>query len=485
MKKTSSKTTTNTSGTSKSNGATAEPQQKQSTKRSATTTTTAKTSASKSSSSSLSSSSASSNNRSSSLASSSSNPHNKQADMKSSNSSSSKKTEDKAYRGKILPGIVIKANGVSYRADRIIGHGSFGVVFQATTLGSNEVVAIKKVLQDRQFKNRELPVMQELTHPNVVALKNHFFTHGDQHKDEVYLNLVLEYVPETVYRVARHYTKIKQRIPYIYVKLYMYQLARSLAYVHSLGICHRDIKPQNLLVDPQTGELKLCDFGSAKKLIAGQDNVAYICSRYYRAPELIFGSKRYTTTIDVWSMGCVMAELLLGQPLFLGESGVDQLVEIIKVLGTPTREQIQCMNEHYTEFNFPLIKARPWNKIFRPRTPPEALDLISQVLKYEPDQRLTPWQICAHPFFDELRDQSARLPNGRPLPDNLFNFTRQGWSLFSLSLCRFFLSALCYAFVLVPLCSFFFVFAFRAFYFSPFLYRFVADHLFASFKYNE
>ena len=168
----------------------------------------------------------------------------------------------------------------------------------------------------------------------------------------MYLNLVLEYVPETVYRASRHYAKLKQPMPMLQIKLYMYQLMRSLAYIHSVGICHRDIKPQNLLLNPSTGVLKLCDFGSAKILVAGEPNVSYICSRYYRVPELIFGATNYTgafpshtslsraqlpdsTCPDIWSTGCVMAELMLGQPLFPGESGIDQLVEIIKVLGTP------------------------------------------------------------------------------------------------------------------------------------------------------
>jgi glycogen synthase kinase 3 beta len=157
----------------------------------------------------------------------------------------------------------------------------------------------------------------------------------------------------------------------------MYQLFRSLAYIHSLGICHRDIKPQNLLLDPSTGILKLCDFGSAKILVPGEPNVSYICSRYYRAPELIFGATDYSPSIDVWSSGCVMAELFLGQPLFPGESGVDQLVEIIKVLGTPTKEQIRAMNPNYTEFKFPSIKAHSWNKIFRGKAGNDALDLIA------------------------------------------------------------------------------------------------------------
>jgi nuclear cap-binding protein subunit 1 len=109
--------------------------------------------------------------------------------------------------------------------------------------------------------------------------------------------LVLEYVPETVYRASRYFNKMKTTMPMLEVKLYIYQLFRSLAYIHSRGICHRDIKPQNLLLDPNTGVLKLCDFGSAKILIENEPNVSYICSRYYRAPELIFGATNYTTKI--------------------------------------------------------------------------------------------------------------------------------------------------------------------------------------------
>lgn len=116
--------------------------------------------------------------------------------------------------------------------------------------------------------------------------------------------------------------------------------------------------------------------GSMQVLVRGEPNISYICSRYYRAPELIFGATDYTTAIDVWSVGCVVAELLLGQPLFPGESGVDQLVEIIKVLGTPSREEIHAMNPNYTEFKFPQIKAHPWTKVFSKRMPPDAVDLV-------------------------------------------------------------------------------------------------------------
>jgi glycogen synthase kinase 3 beta len=181
------------------------------------------------------------------------------------------------------------SNTISYSADRIIGNGSFGVVFQATMVQSGEIVAIKKVLQDKRFKNRELQIMRQLKHPNIVDLKHCFFSNGDK-PDELYLNLVLEYVPETVYRIGRLYQRSKQPMPLIYIKLYVYQLCRSLAHIHALRICHRDIKPQNLLVDNVSHRLALCDFGSAKVLVSGEPNVAYICSRYYRAPELIFGA---------------------------------------------------------------------------------------------------------------------------------------------------------------------------------------------------
>jgi len=331
--------------------------------------------------------------------------------------------------------VVIKANNMTFLADKVVGNGSFGTVVRATIQGTGEVVAIKKVLQDKRYKNRELQIMQMVSHPCIVELKTSFYSNGDS-PDEVYLNLVLEYIPDTVYRVSRQFSKSKTSMPMLCVKLYTYQLLRSLGYIHSLGICHRDIKPQNLLLDPTSGILKLCDFGSAKALIVGEPNVSYICSRYYRAPELIFGATNYTTSIDIWSAGCVVAELLMGQPLFPGDSGVDQLVEIIKILGAPTKEEMYAMNPTCTDHKFPPIKGHPWSKVFNRtprgpndtqeiRTPPEAIDLISKLLQYTPTARVLPYEGLCHPFFDELRQPGTTLPDGSPLPAVLFNFTEQ------------------------------------------------------------
>lgn len=321
-----------------------------------------------------------------------------------------------------------KGASFTYNAERVLGSGSFGIVYQAQVVETGESVAIKKVFQDKRYKNRELQIMKDLRHPNVVELKHAFYTSGDK-PGETYLNVVMEYCSDTVYRVMKHYNKQKQPVPHIFVVLYSYQMSRACAYIHAVGVCHRDIKPQNLLVDGRTHALKLCDFGSAKRLVKGEPNVAYICSRYYRAPELIFGATDYTTVIDIWSTACVSAELILGQPIFPGESGVDQLVEIIKVLGTPTREELMAMNPNYTEFKFPQIKPHPWHKVFRSRTSPEAVDYISKLLVYDPKIRPSGLQCCTHPLFDELRDQTSRISSSKPLPDCLFYFSKEELAL--------------------------------------------------------
>eukprot|EP00922_Rhytidocystis_sp_ex-Travisia-forbesii_P041407 GHVS01061843.1.p1 GENE.GHVS01061843.1~~GHVS01061843.1.p1 ORF type:complete len:448 (-),score=111.75 GHVS01061843.1:994-2337(-) len=325
-----------------------------------------------------------------------------------------------------------------YDTGKVLGNGSFGVVCEARCLETGEQVAIKKVLQDPRYKNRELDIMKELKHPNVVELKDYFYTEStaptsssspptattSQQEPERYLNVVMEHIPETVYRVMKTFVRNSQHMPIILVKVYAFQMCRALGYLHALGICHRDIKPQNLLVDSRSHVLKLCDFGSAKRLMPGEHSVAYICSRFYRAPELMLGATEYETAIDVWSIGCVLGELLLGRPLFAGETSVDQLVKIIQVLGTPSRKQMSAMNPNYTEFRFPDVKPRDWKKVFDEKTPSSAIDLLTSFLKYEPSERIGPLEALAHPFFDELRSPDARLPNGAEFPE-LFSLTER------------------------------------------------------------
>ncbi|BHF84745.1 hypothetical protein SprV_0902789700 [Sparganum proliferum] len=314
---------------------------------------------------------------------------------------------------------------IMYSNAKAIGSGSFGMVFVALLNGEQEV-AIKKVLQDKRYKNRELQILRELRHPNIVSLLYFFYSVSNSKPKETYLNLVQEYIPQTLSRVIKHYGYLRQLIPIFYVKLYSFQLIRGLAYVHNRNICHRDIKPQNLLVNPETGVLKICDFGSTKVLVPGEPNVSYICSRYYRAPELIFGATQYTVRIDMWSAGCVIGELLLGRPLFPGDSGVDQLVEIIKVLGTPTLEQVKEMNPQYSKFVFPSIKGCPWEKLITHRPSEAAFDLLRSLLVYGPNVRQAAADALASPFFADLFNQPAPdAGSGKSTQNFIDNFSEE------------------------------------------------------------
>jgi glycogen synthase kinase 3 beta len=135
-------------------------------------------------------------------------------------------------------------------------------------------------------------------------------------------------------------------------------MLRGLLYIHGQGVCHRDLKPQNMLV--KNKKLVICDFGSAKVLRPGEENISYICSRCYRAPELIFESTNYTTQIDMWSLGCIFLEIMHGRPLFIADSSINHILEVIKVLGTPTKDDVMFMNPNYEihEYDLPTIKPK-------------------------------------------------------------------------------------------------------------------------------
>merc|ERR1719215_1755589 len=148
--------------------------------------------------------------------------------------------------------------------------------------------------------------------------------------------------------------------------------------MHSHGIAHCDLKPQNCLLDGKTHTVKICDFGTAKRLSLGELRAVYTCSRYFRAPEVIFGSQSYDCSVDLWAAGCIMGEMILGQPLFTGKSGIDQACEIIKVLGTPSNEELRAMNPNYPmNYNFtPAMSKMNWSDALKNMTDADGCDLI-------------------------------------------------------------------------------------------------------------
>lgn len=311
-----------------------------------------------------------------------------------------------------------------------IGSGTFGTVFKAKVAGTDELVAVKVVIQDKKFKNRELDILKMLAqlkpHPNVVPLLHHYHSSPpDLAPHERCLNLVMTFVPCDLFAIIMQYSENRKMMPMALVKLFTYQMLRGLAWLHNLGICHRDIKPHNVLINPQTKQALICDMGSAKILQPGEENVSYISSRFYRAPELIADSRTYTTQIDLWSLGCVLAEMLLGQPLFQGENSLDQFISIIAVLGTPSPRDMRDMNPVNTSLKFnKKVHSFSLRKVVetacRDAVCDDTIELLGQILQYSPVKRITAVEGLTHQLFAELGSHEFRDCH-HPLPP-LFDF---------------------------------------------------------------
>ena len=298
-----------------------------------------------------------------------------------------------------------------------LGRGCFGKVRLALDRLSGEKVAIKSVLQDPQFKNRELSIMRELSHPHVVDLLNFYEVKVPGSCGmEVHMNLVMDVVPCNLHVHILKRSREGHALPIDNVRVLMWQLCRAVGYVHGLGVAHRDIKPQNLLVDERARFLKLCDFGTAKRVEAGESSISYVCSRFYRAPELLLGATQYTTKVDSWSIGCVLGEMLVGSPLFPGGTSEGQMKTITALLGSPSRSELSGMNplslQSPPSVRRPLpledalaTRAREGNVSYRHC--PQAVDLLSSLLRYHPVARAAPFDCLGHSFFDPLRSDPS------------------------------------------------------------------------------
>lgn len=311
--------------------------------------------------------------------------------------------------------------GPRYQTLCVLGRGSFGTVCKATEVRSRKTVAIKTVALNGA--GREMEVLRRLSgSPNVVSLLGIFEGVDPEART---LNFVLEYVEDTLGRIIKHHRQQGTEMDFHYVRVYIYQLLRGLASLHREGVVHRDIKPANLLVDPATYCLKVCDFGTAKWVNTSEVGQAYVCSRFYRAPELILSTRDQNTSVDMWAAGCVLGEMLLHQPLFAGKDGIDQLFKIFEILGTPNTQQLVQMNPFYDAgVVFTQVPPLKWSKVLRARWSAQAEELLVMTLQYDPKQRPQPLEAMATDFFAELR----KNPPKTRVASELFNFSEQEMS---------------------------------------------------------
>ncbi|KAI8896028.1 kinase-like domain-containing protein [Globomyces pollinis-pini] len=276
----------------------------------------------------------------------------------------------------------------------------FSVVYKGLQKSTGTTVAMKKIRLETEEEGvpstaiREISLLRELNHPNVVKLM-------DLIHDDKQLWLVFEFLDMDLKKYMDS-VSATNGLDSKLVQSYTHQLLKGILYCHSRRIIHRDLKPQNLLID-QNGNLKLADFGLARAFgVPLRSYTHEVVTLWYRAPEVLLGSKLYSTTIDVWSIGCIFAEMVLKTPLFPGDSEIDQLFRIFRILGTPN-ENIWPGASELPDFkeNFPLWSPKPMSSVF-PTLEESGRDLIQKMLVYSPGNRISAKRALLHPYFDDL-----------------------------------------------------------------------------------
>ncbi|KAI8391607.1 kinase-like domain-containing protein [Radiomyces spectabilis] len=312
-----------------------------------------------------------------------------------------------------------------YKVIRKVGSGSYGTVCSALRLGSDEVVAIKKCSRifDKKLLTkrclREIKLLQHFNgHPRIIGLKELDIVDYSRF-NEIYL---IQQCCDTTLADIIH---SKLELEPVHYQWFMYQIFTALKYIHSANVLHRDLKPANILVN-QDCSLRICDFGMARgfagasaRLDAQQHMTHYVVTRWYRAPEIMLSRNSYDKAIDIWSVGCIFAELLGRKVLFRGEDYVDQLHKIIGILGLPkdtsfwdkrASESVVDYIKNLTDANGERPPTEPIDFAAQfPQCPPEGIDLLRRLLHLDPDQRLTVEEALEHPYVAVVRDPAEEL----------------------------------------------------------------------------
>ncbi|KAG6505428.1 hypothetical protein ZIOFF_037784 [Zingiber officinale] len=298
-----------------------------------------------------------------------------------------------------------------------IGRGAYGVVCSSIDRETKEKVAIKKI--NNTFENpirplrtlREIKLLRRLKHDNIITLKDVMVPPNRRSFKDVYL--VFELMDTNLCEIIQS----PQPLSDYQCRYFLFQLLRGLKYLHSAYVIHRDLKPENLFVNGADCKLKIGDFGLARSMTrSGQGMSSYIATQWYRAPELLVCSNRYDTSIDMWSVGCILAELLGRRPLFPGTDDINQLERIVSVLGVKGDADLNFVdNEHARKYikSLPHSLGIPLASVY-PHANPLAIDLLKKMLVFDPSKRIDATEALRHPymtsFYDPLFDPTADGP---------------------------------------------------------------------------
>lgn len=320
-----------------------------------------------------------------------------------------------------------------YKVTNLIGEGAYGIVCAAVDTKNGRNVAVKRILKCLDTHPMATRILRELKflrllskHENIIQVQDVLLP-GELHKfNDTFV--VFELMPTDLSRLLRSNTVL---VP-DHVKYFMFQLLRGINFMHSARVFHRDLKPNNILINSRC-ELRICDFGLARATFEnGRDTLFwtdYVATRWYRAPELIMGYlTKYSTAIDMWSVGCIFAEILgNGTVLFPGKNSRHQFELITDVIGPPPREAVEKLDPQsrrlLTPFQNGQAPRKPLSLLFR-NAEPAAVDVLSRMLAFDPDERISALDALNHPYFSEYRHLGLGA-RASPLPAEEFVFESQ------------------------------------------------------------
>ncbi|KKK15958.1 cdk5 [Aspergillus rambellii] len=287
-----------------------------------------------------------------------------------------------------------------------LGEGTYATVFKGRNRQTGELVALKEIHLDSEEGTpstaiREISLMKELKHESIVSLYDVIHTENK-------LMLVFEYMDKDLKKYMDTRGD-RGQLDQATIKSFMHQLMNGIAFCHDNRVLHRDLKPQNLLINKR-GQLKLGDFGLARAFGIPVNTFSNeVVTLWYRAPDVLLGSRTYNTSIDIWSAGCIMAELYTGRPLFPGTTNEDQLQKIFRLMGTPSERTwpgISQLPEYKPNFH---VYATQDLGIILPQIDPLGLDLLNRMLQVRPEMRISAHDALQHPWFHDLPQLQAQL----------------------------------------------------------------------------